>query len=92
MMHSHYLSNKRWCTAKTGQHYNYFNANSTTQTNLFKLGFKYYTDMQLDFFGSHLLLKVIKTYTINDILYCECINTINFKYVIDARQLYLNMD
>ena len=49
MIHGHYLDNKQWCTSKTGRHFNYFNANGSTQASLYSLGYKYYYKKTLGF-------------------------------------------
>lgn len=91
MIHSHYLSGKQWSTSKTGQHYNHYEANPGTQIALFKLGYKYYYKKSLGFFGENILLKVKETKTINGEVYCVCLNTINFEYLIKPEDLYLNL-
>lgn len=89
-IHSHYLSGKQWCTGKTGRHYNHYEADGSVQFSLFKLGYKYYYKKSLGFFGENILLKIKETKTINGEVYCVCLNTINFAYLIKPEDLYLN--
>lgn len=89
-IHRHYLSDKQWCTSKTGRHFNHFQANALCQLSLYNLGYKYYYKNNLGFFGSNILLKIKEIKEINNEVYCVCLNTINFEYLIKPKDLILN--
>lgn len=91
-IHPNYLSSKQIISSKTGQHYNYYNSDGSTQKRLIDLGYKYYYKNNLGYFGKNILLKVISTRVIQGQLYCLCKNTINFEYLILAKDLIINDD
>lgn len=90
MIHPHYLSSKRWITSKTGQHYNYYEANSKTQLALFNLGYKYYSKTKLGSFGTYSLVKILSYENMNKEITCLVQNTINFVFIVNAKDLILN--
>ena len=92
MIHGHYLDNKQWSTSKTGRHFNYFNANGSTQASLYSLGYKYYYKKTLGFFSNYMLLKIKEVKVIDGETYCLCSNTINFEYLIKPEELFLNVN
>lgn len=75
---------------KSGSQFIYYNANGTTQANLFSLGYKYYTKQSLSYWGSNMILKVVDTEYSNNTLYCLCVNTIGFSFYIKATEVILN--